>query len=72
MGEAEGQGGSYASVALVTLWKVVTDPVAAVKPQKADADRSDACKLMGVLRTLRTPPLGVVLTVRVPPAAHVS
>lgn len=72
VGEAEGQGGSYASVALVTLWKVATVPVAAVKPQKADEERSDACKLMGVLRTLRAPPLGVVLTVRVPPAAHAS
>jgi hypothetical protein len=72
VGGAEGQGGSYASVALVTRWKVKALPVAAVKPQKADEERSDACKLMGVLRTLRAPPLGVVRTVRVPPAAHAS
>ena len=62
VGDAEGQGGSYASTTLVMLWKVVTDPQAAVKPQTAEAAPRDACKLMAALRWLSSPPLGVVFT----------
>ena len=62
VGDAEGQSGSYASAALVMLWKVVTVPQAAVKPQIADAAPRDACKLMAALRWLRSPPLGVLFT----------